>query len=303
MDALRSQLVSRISQVAFAIAVVVLLLTGYLLYRNTRELADSSVMVEHTYRVLYTQQRLTTRVVEVEAVQRGLLLSGDNKVAVLYESNKRRLADRLTELEALIADNPAQVERVARLRALIAERITTLDQDRANGLGLFNFGVIDNGLRQSERIREVADALAAEEERLLAERRAAYDRNYSQSVWGIAVSVAVALTTILLGFYFVNRDAAARKRIAADEASAAEAQKKAADDREAAAAEQERLARYNTLILNSTGEGIVGIDRQGKVTFANKAAGNLLGIAPPLTAIGRELIETGPPAARGCRRR
>lgn len=38
-----------------------------------------------------------------------------------------------------------------------------------------------------------------------------------------------------------------------------------------------RLANYNQLFLNSAGEGIYGIDRDGKCTFVNKAAADMLG--------------------------
>ena len=39
----------------------------------------------------------------------------------------------------------------------------------------------------------------------------------------------------------------------------------------AAEAERERLAHYNRLLLESTGEGIYGIDRDGRCTFLNAA--------------------------------
>jgi PAS domain S-box-containing protein len=39
----------------------------------------------------------------------------------------------------------------------------------------------------------------------------------------------------------------------------------------------ERLSRHNQLILNSAGEGIYGLNLQGKITFANPAAARILG--------------------------
>ncbi len=44
--------------------------------------------------------------------------------------------------------------------------------------------------------------------------------------------------------------------------------------------ELEDLRRRYALILDSAGEGIVGLDRQGQVTFANRTAGHLLGFEP-----------------------
>ncbi|MEB3180566.1 MAG: ATP-binding protein [Nostocaceae cyanobacterium] len=41
----------------------------------------------------------------------------------------------------------------------------------------------------------------------------------------------------------------------------------------------QRLSRQHELILNSAGEGIYGLDRQGKITFINPAAAKMLGYA------------------------
>lgn len=48
-------------------------------------------------------------------------------------------------------------------------------------------------------------------------------------------------------------------------------------ERQQAETSLERLSRQNELILNSAGEGIYGIDAQGKITFANPAAAKMLG--------------------------
>jgi PAS domain S-box-containing protein len=48
-------------------------------------------------------------------------------------------------------------------------------------------------------------------------------------------------------------------------------------ERKQAEEEIEQLNRQNQLILNSAGEGIYGLDRQGKTTFANPAAARLTG--------------------------
>jgi PAS domain S-box-containing protein len=49
----------------------------------------------------------------------------------------------------------------------------------------------------------------------------------------------------------------------------------------------ESLTRQNRLILDSAGEGIFGIDRQGRITFVNPAASTLLG-RQPCDLLGRD---------------
>ena len=58
----------------------------------------------------------------------------------------------------------------------------------------------------------------------------------------------------------------------------------------AAEAERERLAHYNHLLLESTGEGIYGIDLDGRCTFLNAAGAELLGL-PREEVIGRRMHE------------
>ncbi|MGH2412761.1 MAG: GAF domain-containing protein, partial [Microcystaceae cyanobacterium] len=48
-------------------------------------------------------------------------------------------------------------------------------------------------------------------------------------------------------------------------------------DRKQARASLERLSHQNELILNSAGEGIYGLNRQGRITFVNPAAARMLG--------------------------
>jgi len=56
--------------------------------------------------------------------------------------------------------------------------------------------------------------------------------------------------------------------------------------RRALEAEQSRLADANRLLLDSTGEGIFGIDTEGGFTFVNRAAARMLGFTPA-SLIGR----------------
>ncbi|MFB3917106.1 MAG: PAS domain S-box protein [Terriglobales bacterium] len=52
-----------------------------------------------------------------------------------------------------------------------------------------------------------------------------------------------------------------------------------------------KLSRQNELLLNSAGEGIVGLDPEGRITFINAAAANLLGWKPE-ELIGRSSHQT-----------
>jgi PAS domain S-box-containing protein len=60
-------------------------------------------------------------------------------------------------------------------------------------------------------------------------------------------------------------------------------------ERKHAMQELARVSQHNELILNSAGEGIVGLDTHGRVTFVNPAAAEMTGYASPHELIGRTL--------------
>jgi PAS domain S-box-containing protein len=70
---------------------------------------------------------------------------------------------------------------------------------------------------------------------------------------------------------------------------------------QARTAELQKLQRRNESILNSAGEGIYGLDLQGRTTFANPAAAKLTGwkVEDMLGRTEKELFQTDPAAASG----
>jgi PAS domain S-box-containing protein len=107
------------------------------------------------------------------------------------------------------------------------------------------------------------------------------------SAWvSIAIATAVAMGSIILAYVLLHRDLAARKRLAA---------------------ERELLARYNRLLLESTGEGIYGIDLKGNCTLLNRAGARMLGLqaeevlGKPMHALTHHSHADGSPyPADGC---
>jgi len=64
--------------------------------------------------------------------------------------------------------------------------------------------------------------------------------------------------------------------------------KRAEIEREEAEVERARLANYNRLLLDSTGDGMYSIGPDGNCTFLNRTAARMLGIAPE-EALGRNM--------------
>ncbi|WP_020471311.1 response regulator [Zavarzinella formosa] len=280
--------ITTLTGVIFGLAFVLLVVNSYLAYRNTTALADSAGKVRHSQDVIIAQQSLLTALTGAEVAQQTFLLSKEPVTLLDFDRAKQDINVQLDRLQSLTADNPVQLERVGALRELTRQRLAGLEQNREIGPNRWRGELFQQGLALMNEIRRAAEEIGTAEGNLLAEREAVHTRNYHYAVWGIWVSGLIVLISCLSGIYLLQRDTANRRRIALEQQQAAIERQQVAVEREMAAAERERLARYNTLILESTGEGIVGTDPAGNCTFINKAAGRLLGLDPE-TVVGRNI--------------
>lgn len=119
------------------------------------------------------------------------------------------------------------------------------------------------------------------------------------SGWAVPVRAANRVVAVL-EFYSRLRLREDREAIAAVEIAAAPLGQILARSQERGRADD--LRRQQEILLDAVTDGICGLDREGKVRFANPAAGRLLG-APPDSLTGKalhELLHGGATAERTC---
>lgn len=80
--------------------------------------------VEHTDRVINNANEAVKLSIDMETGMRGFLLTGNPTYLDPYEVAKPRLAAELPALQQLVADNPAQVDRLTRIMAMQKEWIS-----------------------------------------------------------------------------------------------------------------------------------------------------------------------------------
>jgi PAS domain S-box-containing protein len=129
----------------------------------------------------------------------------------------------------------------------------------------------------------------------------AADALHYEMVSGCAVPVRAANKVLaVLEFYSRYRLREDREAIAAVEIAAAPLGQMLARSLESGRADD--LRRQQEILLDAVSDGICGLDRDGKVRFANPAAGRLLG-TPPDTLAGKpfhDLLHGGAPQDRLC---
>ncbi|WP_207485674.1 CHASE3 domain-containing protein [Arenibaculum pallidiluteum] len=166
--------------------------------------------VAHTYTVLIELQRLFSSLQDAETGQRGFLLTRDDRYLEPYAKGAGEALGLLEAVTVRTSDNPAQQERLAALKRSVSAKLDelarTVDLAQNGDLGAALAIVrTDEGMRLMEDIRRLSDGLVAEEERLLAQRRAeaAAEERRAEVFRLAAIGLAAMLAAVLLLTTFI----------------------------------------------------------------------------------------------------
>lgn len=171
---------------------------------------DRSVAtIMHTLEVQNRLGAVLSRLQDAETGQRGYLLTGNPQFLAPYDASIREIPQDFTALEQLLADNPAQGDRLGRLARIAAQRqdYLRLAIGRYRLDRQINATELLAGKRTMDQARALIGEMRSEESGLLRRREATLARLRT------AVGIALACTTIivlLLGIYAIRN---ARRRL------------------------------------------------------------------------------------------
>ncbi|MFG6462942.1 response regulator [Roseateles sp. DXS20W] len=150
--------------------------------------------VDHTHRVINQAQDLTTHMADQESGMRGFLLSGQDNFLTPYKLARGRFLSETDSLRKLVADNPAQLERLERVR-IAAEAWNEFATDgialRRSGKPVEDFVRTERGKRLSDDIRRDLRTVIDAELRLLGERKEAANDGTWTAVTGFVTLLMV----------------------------------------------------------------------------------------------------------------
>ena len=156
------------------------------------------------------------------------------------------------------------------LREAIADALADLDagiavRRRGGLIGAADYGLLLGGKAKIDRVRTIVAAMQADEQALLTEREAASKASLAKTISTLLIASGVAIGMVLLSFLLLLRERR-NQRVQAE------------------------LARYNRLMIESTGDGMYGVDLDGNCTFLNVAGEKILG-RTAADVIGRNMHE------------
>jgi signal transduction histidine kinase len=174
---------------------------------------DAEDWVTHTYRVKLKIEQCFGFVLEAESSQRGYLLSKNSSYLKNITHAETSLVTSLTQLDALIADNPAQVKNGMHLRLLIVSRISRLHYV------LDSSGLSDNpaaatftapGKMIMDSIYDQVKTMQAEEDGLLGKRTFLKQIQDNRVVTFILLFSFIAFSILMWSFFKIRNESSLR---------------------------------------------------------------------------------------------
>ena len=169
----------------FALPLIVGALSVAVFVGITAYLVHVLNLVEHTQRVISNTNETAKLSVDMETGLRGFLISGDESFLAPYVMAKARVSDDLVLLKELVAERPAQVDRLRRVESAQRQWYQFADEmialRRANGdyVEAVRSG---RGKVLTDSVRQEFDSFVNTERRLRQQR---YDDAYTVVYWSV----------------------------------------------------------------------------------------------------------------------
>ncbi|WP_088360743.1 PAS domain S-box protein [Rhodomicrobium vannielii] len=207
----------RTVQIAFGLAIAVLLAVGAFSYRSIVASSQSNQWVRHSHEVLRSLQDLSSSMEGMSSGVRRFILTGEETDLSQYNAAKQRMAELGPVVAKELSDNPVQANRLAILAKLAAERTERADSlialRRERGLEpAVEAAKGDPSPQEAADFNSLIGQMKDEELRLLEERRAAAADYLWQTKLIVILGTALGVLVTGVAGWSVLRDSLRRSR-------------------------------------------------------------------------------------------
>jgi diguanylate cyclase (GGDEF)-like protein len=193
--------IARVMQISQAIALVLLLVFGALLWRNIADFRNADALVDHTHEVQEEIDRVRASVMLGGLALRNYAISPRPEFLASLARTSDESRDASERLQKLVQDNPSQTTRAREVHSETAEILgwygsSSVIAQRDGAAALQASLVARVNIDASQRLRELLDVMDTEERALLEARRDAREAGF-QSVkrWSAAIGLVFVLFT------------------------------------------------------------------------------------------------------------
>lgn len=194
----------------FGIGLAVFAAIGIISYRGTRQLIETSASVAHTYRVLNELDGIYSLIKDAESAVRGYLLRPDLQSLGPYNTARSTIDQRMTAIEQIIADNPAQQRSLERLKPLVAQRMAIMEQRlKARDTGGFKASIrtdsIPNAIPVMKQIESNISEMKGREQALLDQRSTAANLAGQNTLNSLLYGIPLGFALLAVLGFLLNR--------------------------------------------------------------------------------------------------
>ena len=201
----------------FALAIVALLVSGWLSYRNLLRISRNEKLVVHTHEVLDGLRDVMASLATAESNQRSYLLTGATVYVAPYRTAADSIQNHLAQLQQLVRDNPAQEQRLAKLKSFVGARLASLalgvtTRDRDGVEEARRYVLQGQGLRETEAIRGLVAEMKGNEWQLLGTREEESRLSYQSAVITTLITTLLGLGLVVAAYLLTLRELATHER-------------------------------------------------------------------------------------------
>src|ERR1700722_5117246 len=255
-------LLDRKLQLAFACAMLALLVVGAISYRGMAVSMQSDRWVRHTHEVLESLQDLGLAMEGIESSYSGFVLTGKESYVESYDADTARVQLAEETIGGLTLDNSQQQSQLPVLERLATEKIefgkTVIGLRQNKGFQAATDAIQNGpGQRVMDEFQDLIRQMQSEELRLLVQRNANAKRRLGQTKGVLLLGTILGLLIAAVAGWSAQRDSSER--------------------REAAAALRDSEEKYRTLLDGPPDYAIFMLDPRGQVVSWNAGAERIKG--------------------------
>ena len=178
---------------------------GYAVYKSNQKLLDSQKLVQRTEQIINQASKILSLGIDIETATRGFVINKDSTfLDPLYNAQKAVFAD-IEQLGLLTHDNPSEQLRIDSLDLYMHRRLNfSLQTIALRSKQKLNVGTaypsIEEGRRNTDRLRQITGSIQQEERTLLEQRRQANEYSVAafNSFLGVTFILMVGSAVLLL---------------------------------------------------------------------------------------------------------